>query len=262
MEQPKCLSCGYVNLPGDATCRECGAALTAANTAVVEQPAYVTPPSDTVVVQRPGMSQSAILATFLLALAGIVVVGVLMYQWGKTEGEDENIARERAERAERTDRDSRPSSPPPTAPPPVITQPAPVVVPVPTVPPTAPYAAPSPVPPSTARTQAVATYIATIDPLLEDWNEFLTAAETQTGDTLTQSLDRMRDLQKQAARVQAPAPAAAAHGRLLTAMTAMIDALAAGSAGGGFPTDSEAYRQASELFKKFQADYDTLKVTR
>jgi hypothetical protein len=260
MEQLKCLSCGYVNMPGDGICRECGAALTAPNTAVVAEPAFVPPPADTVVVQR-GVSQSAMLATFLLGLAGIVVVGVLMYQWGKDDASDEDLARERAERTERASRDVRPTSTT-TPPPPVVTPapaPAPVIIPVPTAPST--YVPTSPSQGTSARSEGVATYVSTVDPLLEDWNEFLKAAETQTGDTLAQSLDRMRDLQKQASRMQAPAAAGAVHGRLLTAMSAMIDALAAGSSGGGFPTDSEAYRQANELFEKFRADYDKLKIT-
>jgi hypothetical protein len=264
MEQPKCLSCGYVNLPGDAMCRECGAALTAANTAVVAEPAFVPPPSDTVVVTRNGMSQSAIMATFLLGLVGLIVVGVLMYQWGKAEGQDdEDLARARTER---TDRDVRPvstttSSP---APAPVVTTsppPAPVVVPVPG-PPQPVYVPSSPVQSSGTRDAAVVTYVSTLDPMLDDWKGLLTTAETQTGDDLSQSLDRLRDVQRQVTRIQAPTAAASVHGRLLTAMTAIIDALANGSPGGGFPTDSEAYRQATELFKKFQSDYDTLKVTK
>jgi hypothetical protein len=262
MEQPKCLSCGYVNLPGDAACRECGAALTAANTAFIAEPAFVPPPSDTVVVQRTGMSQSAIMATFLLGLVGLVVVGVLMYQWGKAEGEDDDLARVRSER---TDRDVRPvSTTTSPAPAPVVTTspaPAPIVVPVP-APPQPVYIPSSSTQSSGTRDAAVVTYVSTIDPMLDDWRGLLTTAETQTGDELTQSLDRLRDVQRQAANIQAPAAAASVHGRLLTAMTALIDALSTGSPGGGFPTDSEAYRQATDLFKKFKADYDTLKVTK
>jgi hypothetical protein len=262
MEQPKCLSCGYVNLPGDAACRECGAALTAANTAVVAEPVFVPPPSDTVVVERTGMSQSAIMATFLLGLVGLVVVGVLMYQWGKSEAQDDDLAATRAERSERAARDARPvsttSSP---APAPIVTTsppPAPVVVPV----PQPVYVPSSSTQSSGTRDAAVVTYVSTIDPLLADWKSLLMTAETQTGDDLAQSLDRLRDVQRQVTSVQAPSGAASVHGRLMTAMSALIDALANGSPGGGFPTDSEAYRRATDLYKKFQTDYDTLKVTK
>jgi hypothetical protein len=266
MEQPKCLSCGYVNLPGDAACRECGAALTASNTAAVDVPAFVPPPSDTVVVERTGMSQSAIMATFLLGLVGLVIVGVLMYQWGKAEGQDEDLARARTERADRDVRPASTTTSTPTSAPVVTTSPAPapIVVPVPAPPQPVyvPSSATSTSQSSGTRDAAVVTYVSTLDPLLGDWNDLLRTAETQTGDDLTQSLDRMRDVQRQITNLQAPTAAASVHGRLLTAMTAIVDALANGSPGGGFPTDSEAYRQATDLFKKFQTDYDTLKVTK
>jgi hypothetical protein len=273
MEQLKCLSCGHLNLPVDTVCRECGTALTTANSVAVVEPAVVTTPAEpavvaappeTVVVRREGMSQSAMLATFLLGLVGLVVVGVLMYQWGKTEAEEDEIARERSERAARNDRSLSESRPAATTTPPVTT--TPVVIPSPSAPPTyAPPAMPNGVTDlrtSEPRPDPCAKYVATTDPLLEDWNDLLRTAETQTGDDLAQTLGRMQDLQSQASRVEAPACAGAVHGRLLTAMTAMIDALRTGSPGGGFPSTSEAYRQAQELFEKFQADYDALRVTR
>jgi len=265
MEQLKCLSCGHLNAPGNAVCRECGQALTGANTGVVEEVPYVAPPSDTVVVQRTGMSQTAMLAASLFGLAAIVLVGVVMYQWGRSDDAEEDLARTRATRSERADRDNRPTTsttsyPPPTAPPPATTSQAPVIVPVP-VPSTSPSLAPSAVPSTRTRDEGVSTYIATVDPLLEDWTELRTTAETQTGDELKQTIGLMRDIQKRATQVKTPAAAGTVQGRMLTAMTAIIEALQNGSPGGGFPTSSEAYRQASELFDKFQSDYDALKIS-
>jgi hypothetical protein len=252
MEQIKCPTCGHLNAPDAAQCAECGTAL------AVPYATPVVPESETVVVHRSSANQAAVLSTIALALVALVVVGLLMYQWGRAEQSDDDLA---STRAERGDRDARPTT---SAPPTVTTVPAttppPVVTTYPSAPPVTvevPQAtAPTPVPSDAAQN---ARYVAEIDPLLRDWDRLVTAAKTSTGPALSQTVEQLDAIQRKASRIDAPASAASAHGHLLTAMTATIDALETSAANLTDPMGSAALEQAEELYDDFKTEYQGLR---
>jgi hypothetical protein len=252
MEQIKCPSCGLLNPEGAASCAECGAALT------TPYAAPVVAPSDTVVVHRSGTNQAAVLATVALALVALVVVGFLMYQWGRSEQTDEDLAAARSAESRRT--------PPPSTPPTVTTTPAtapPVVTTYPSPTPTT-VTVPVPVPQSTPAPSASASaqnskYVAEVEPLLGEWESLVTQAKTQTGPTLAQTVTRLEAIERRANRISAPASAASAHGHLLTAMTSTIDALKSSAEVVEDPSSSAALQRAEELYTDFQTEFQSLK---
>jgi hypothetical protein len=254
----KCPSCGLLNPESAVSCAECGAALT------TPYAAPVVAPSDTVVVHRSGTNQSAVLATVALALVALVVVGFLMYQWGRSEQTDEDLA------AARTDRAAEPRRTTPAEPPTVVTTPAtapPVVTTYPTTPTTVtvpvpvPQGAPAPSPSATSAAQN-AKYVAQVEPLLREWESLVTAAKTQTGPSLSQTITRLEAVERRANAISAPASAASAQGHLLTAMTSTIDALKSSAEVVEDPSSSAALQRAEELYSDFQTEFESLRSGR
>lgn len=266
MEQITCPSCNLVNPPGELICRKCGVSLAvpyATPTVVVP----VSTPSDTIVVDRSGMSQQAMLVTMILGLLAIVGVGMLMYTWGRSTQSDEDARNARNTRTDRAATDSRPA---PSAPLPAP-GPAPAPAPAPTtiiMPPTSAPGGPVAVPPApapgaspaeAAAEAACTKYIAQVDPLIREWNDLLTSAETSSGPAHTEVLERMKEVQRKVTRVPAAACAGSVQGRLLTAMASTIDALKSVPAS-EVPHDSAALSQARELYQRFEVEYAELKA--
>jgi hypothetical protein len=236
-----------VNPPDALVCRECGTSL--------ESP-YVTPaaaPDDTVVVARAGMSQSEIAVMVLCALVAVIAIGLLMYQWGRANNTDDELANERAARSAET----QPAPAPATAPAPVT---APVIVPPASAPPVTVNVPPIPGNATASQPSGCASYGAQVDPILDDWTTQLATAEASTGTDLNESIGHLQDLQRRASRISAPACASRAHSHLLTAMTATIDALRSSARTGEAASDSTAFQHAEELFDKFQTEYSELKT--
>jgi len=254
MDQIKCPSCGLLNPEGAVSCAECGAALTVP---------YATPvvaPSDTVVVHRSGTNQAAVLASVALALVALIAVGFLMYQWGRSEQTDEDVADARADRAA----DAR-RTPPPSEPPPVVTTypstAPPVVTTYPSAPPTVvtvPQTTPAPAP-STSQAAQNAKYLAQVEPVMRQWESLVTLAKSQTGPSLAQTVAQLEAVQRRANAMSVPASAASAQGHLLTAMTSTIDALKSSADVLEDPNKSAALERADELYADFQTELQSLR---
>jgi hypothetical protein len=192
-----------------------------------------------------------------------------MYQWGRTAQNDDDLARERDARTRSaSDRSTSPTPYSATTPAPVTTTAPPPVV---TTAPAAPVVITAPPPVSTGsgagtvgqgRDAACARYVAQIDPLIQEWETAVITAETATGADQEAAIEKLRDIERRVSKVSAPQCASKAQGHLITAMTAMIDALhAVPQDATTSVTESEAYRRASELMDNFETEYNSIKAS-
>ena len=261
MEQIQCASCNLVNLPGATVCSGCGAELLApARPAIVEAaPAPVVVERQAPVIIERGMSDSAKLLTALATIVGVVLVGFVFYQWGRTESSEEQAARVAAERNAnaRSTSDRQPPTRTEPAQPPVVIVPGASTAPAPTAP-----AIDSPQTTAPSVDREVVRYTATVDPLLKRWKTELKKAEAARGAELTASIVALQDIQREASRVT-PAPmATGVHTHLLELMTATMEALDTASQTQTTVSTLPDYVEVRELFDRFETEYSALRPSR
>lgn len=244
MQQFKCASCGVINSPGQTVCAGCGTALVA--TPYVAQEHVV--PSSTVVVEDRGMSDAAKILTGLFVIVGLVMFGVLFFQWGQASQSESELERARLEQS-RAGSSARPSSP-------ATTTPAPVVITTPAQPPTVitptPGGSPSPA------DEAIGQYKSAMDPVLRRWRESLREAEAASGANLESEITAMREVERSASMVTPPAAGSRVHSRLLSAMQALINEFTEAARKQTAVANSATYAESLEQFDAVSAEIEAL----
>lgn len=242
MQQLKCVSCGVINDPGQTVCGGCGTALVATPYVVHDN---VIP--STVVVEDRGMSDAAKILTGLFAVLAVVIVGVLFYQFGQANQSESELERARLEQA-RTGSSARPSATPAT--------PAPIIVTTPAQPSTVITTAPAGTPP--AADDSVQQYKAAMDPILRRWNDAVLAAEAASGANLESAIAALREVERSSSMVNAPPAASRVHGRLSTAMQALINEFSEAARKQTAVANSTTYVESRKQFDSVAAEIEAL----
>lgn len=243
MQQLKCAACGVINNPGQTVCEGCG-------TALVASP-YVAPdpgiPS-TVVVEDRGMSDAAKILTGLFVVVGLVIVGVLFFQWGQASQSETELERARLEQSREGSAARSPTTP--------ATSPAPIIVTTPAQPPT--VITPAPAGSASPADEAVGQYKSSVDPVLRRWHDALLAAEAASGANLESAIAAMREVERSASMVTPPAAGERVHARLLGAMQALISEFTEAARKQTAVTNSTTYVESRKQFDAVVAEIEAL----
>lgn len=247
MQLFKCASCGVINSPGQTVCEGCGTALVASPYVAQEN----VVPTSTVVVEDRGMSDAAKILTGLFVVVGLVMVGVLFFQWGQASQSDAELERARLDQS-RAGSSARPSSP-------STTTPAPVVITTPAQPPAVitptPGGTPSPV------SEEIGQYKSAMDPLLRRWRDSLRAAEAASGANLESAITALREVERSTSMVTPPAAGSRVHSRLLSAMQALINEFTEAARKQTAVSNSATYAESLEQFDAVAAEIEALRPT-
>jgi hypothetical protein len=245
MQQLKCAACGVINTAGQTVCVGCGTALVA--------PLYVEPdrviPS-TVVVEDRGMSDAAKILTGLFVVVGLVIVGVLFFQWGQVSQSETELERARLEQT-RDGSTARPTPPP-------ATSPAPIIVTTPAQPPTVITPAPSGSPSPTD--EAINQYKSAMDPVLRRWHDAFLAAEAASGANLESAIAAMREVERSASMVTPPDAGQRVHARLMGAMQALISEFTEAARKQTAVTNSPTYVESRKQFDAVVSEIEALSM--
>lgn len=233
MQQFQCAVCGVVNTPGQTVCEGCGTALAAAPYA---EPDRGIPSA--VFVEERGMSDAAKILTGLFVVVGLVIVGVLFFQWGQSSQSDTELERARLEQSREGSSARSPATP--------TTSPAPIIVTTPAQPPTVitPALAGSPSPAD----EAIGAYKSALDPVLRRWDDAIMAAEAASGANLETAVTAMREVERSASLVTPPAAGQRVHARLLGAMQALISEFSEAARKQTAVTNSPTYVESRKQF--------------
>jgi hypothetical protein len=212
---------------------------------------YVVPdrgiPS-TVIVEDRGMSDAAKILTGLFVVVGLVIVGVLFFQWGQASQSETELERARLDQS----REVSPvrSSTTPT------TSPAPVIVTTPALPPT--VITPAPAGSGSLTDEAIGQYKSSMDPVLRRWHGALLAAEAASGANLESAITAMREVERSASMVTPPAAGQRVHARLLGAMQALVSEFTEAARKQTAVTNSTTYVESRKQFDAVVAEIEAL----